>query len=55
MKQAIRYIERAIEMKPEDPDALFLYGKMLIKDKDPALAVSKIEKAIEIFSRTGEE
>jgi hypothetical protein len=30
----IQYIEKAIEFKPNDPDIILLYAKMLLREKD---------------------
>ena len=37
--KGINYVEDALEIKPDDFDGLILYGKMLIKEKDGALAI----------------
>lgn len=42
----IPYIEKAIEFRPNDSEALLLYGKMLVKEKDAAHAEKIIQKAI---------
>jgi predicted Zn-dependent protease len=51
----LQYIEKAIHLKPNDPDILMLYAKMLLREKDAAMAENSLELALRVFKDKGEK
>lgn len=45
-KEGLKYVTQALELKKDEPEALVLYGKMLIKEREPKLAAEALEKVI---------
>jgi hypothetical protein len=49
----LQFVERAIDLKPNDPDVLLLYAKMLLREKDVGLAEKKIQEAMQMIDKVG--
>ena len=47
-KEGLKYVTQALELKKDEPEALVLYGKILIKEREPKLAAEALEKVISL-------
>jgi len=51
----MQFISEALEVKPNDAEALILHGKMYIKEKDGESAASLLTRAQESIDQQGEQ
>ena len=48
LEDAIKYLDSVLEINPENHEALYLHGKIMLKKKEFKKAEDKIQKAIDV-------